>query len=129
MAVEPPNPPAEDLNWDEVLAWLPRFTHARFRAGHWAGGEEHAPGVRPMPSVDYTDDVLGFTRQLYDLQVVAPFDWSSVGRRCEAESCGVTLSASQMHHSRSAGCCLPPTCEPIDSRRATCFTPWRADTS
>ena len=29
-----------------------------------------------MPWVVYTDDVLGFTRHLYDLQVVAPFDWS-----------------------------------------------------
>lgn len=77
MTVEPPDPPAEDLNWDEVLAWLPRFTHAGFHAGQWAGGEEHAPGVRTMPWVDYTDDVLEFIRQLYDLQVVAPFDWGS----------------------------------------------------
>jgi hypothetical protein len=77
MTVEPPDPAAEDLNWDEVLAWLPRFTHARFHAGQWAGGEEQAPGVRTLPWVDYTSDVLEFIHQLYDLQVVAPFDWGT----------------------------------------------------
>ena len=77
MMVEPPDPPAADINWDEVLAWLPNFTHAGFHAGKWAGSEEHAPGVRAMPWVGYTDDVLVFIRQLHDLQVVAPFDWIS----------------------------------------------------
>lgn len=77
MTVEPPDPPAEDINWNEVLAWLPRFTHAGFHAGQWAGSEEDPPGSRTMPSVGYADDVLEFIRQLYDLQVVAPFDWSS----------------------------------------------------
>ena len=77
MTVEPPDPPAEDINWHEVLAWLPRFTHAEFHAGQWAGGEERAPGGRTMPWVDYSDDVLEFIHQLYELQVVAPFDWGS----------------------------------------------------
>ena len=77
MTVEPPDPPAEDLNWEEVLAWLPTFAHAGFHPGHWSRGEEQAPGVRTIPWVDYADDVLEFVRELYDLHVVAPFDWGS----------------------------------------------------
>ena len=33
--------------------------------------------MRTMPWVDYSDDVLEFIHQLYELQVVAPFDWGS----------------------------------------------------
>jgi hypothetical protein len=75
MDVELPKPPAEDVNWDGILAWLPHFTAEEFQAGRWAGGEEVAPGVRPMPWVDYADDVADFIRQLRVLHVVASFDW------------------------------------------------------
>ncbi len=37
----------------------------------------NTPGACTMPWVDYTDDVREFIRQLYDLQVVAPFDWGT----------------------------------------------------
>ena len=77
MTVQPPDPPAVDLDWDRIVAWRPRLTVADFEAGRWAGGEEHTPGVLTMPWVDYTDDVLDFIHQLYELQVVAPFDWGA----------------------------------------------------
>jgi hypothetical protein len=72
-----PDPPAEDLNWHGLLAWLPHFTTVEIQAGRWAGDEEDTPGVRTMPWVDYADAVLDFARQLYDLQVIASFDWST----------------------------------------------------
>lgn len=83
MSVDPPQPPAEDLDWNQVLAWLPRFNAAEFRAGVWAGGgEDREPGVFTMPFVAYSDDVMTFSSQLYGLQVVAGFDWGTwVGGR------------------------------------------------
>ena len=77
MRVEPPRPPAAELNWDGVLAWLPRLTDAGFHAGRWAGGQELASGAQAMPWVDYADDVLEFALELYDLEVVVPLDWGT----------------------------------------------------
>ena len=77
LTVEPPDAPTENLDSDRAVAWLPRFTAASFDAGQWAGGENHAPGVLTIPWVVFTDDVLEFIRQLYGLEVVAPFDRSA----------------------------------------------------
>ena len=80
MSVDPPQPPAEDLDWSRVLAWLPRFSAPEFRAGEWAGGEEREPGVFTMPFVAYSEEVREFIGHLNHLQVVSPFDWGTWGQ-------------------------------------------------
>ena len=100
---EGPSPPASDLNWGAVLAWLPRLTAASFQAGVWTGDEEDAPSVRTLPFVQFSDETEAFVSCLYEEQVVAGFDWGAwVARRGRALSedpeqlSGATLEECRM---------------------------------
>ena len=55
--------------WETVLA-APDFT-----AGHWGGGERGADGVISMPYFEYSEAVLAFIREMYELEWVHSFDW------------------------------------------------------
>ena len=77
MTIEPPQPPAEDLLWSRVLTWLPVFSAPSFRSGVWTGGGETAPGVYNTRWVEYAASVNEFVQELYELEVVAPFDWGT----------------------------------------------------
>ncbi len=78
----PPEPPAATLDWDAVLAWRPWLADAAAatageagEAGGWHGGVPTSDGTVTMPHARLSDDAARFLRELYDEQVVAPFDW------------------------------------------------------
>ncbi len=72
----PPEPPATTLDWDAILAWRPRLADADADLGGWRGGTPTDAGAITLPHVVLGDDAAGFLQELYDQQVVAPFDWS-----------------------------------------------------
>lgn len=76
MPVDPPQPPASELPWSRVLAWQPTLSDPQAHLGSWVGGRE-ASAAHTMPSVAHDERVLAFVQELYDLEVVAPFDWGT----------------------------------------------------
>jgi len=75
--VEPPQPPADELNWAPALAWRDGLADASFDPGRFDAGEELQPGVFSLPAAELSDDALAFIQRLYDHQVAAGFDWSA----------------------------------------------------
>ena len=74
--VEPPQPPADQLNWAPVLAWTDTLAADGFDPGKFDRGEQSEPGVFSLPAAVLSDDTLAFIRCLDDQQVVTGFDWS-----------------------------------------------------
>jgi hypothetical protein len=74
--IGPPRPPAETLDWDTVLAWRPWLADATADIGGWHGGEPTADGPIAMPHARLSDDAARLLEDLYDLEVVALFDWA-----------------------------------------------------
>jgi len=72
--IVPPEPPATTLDWDAILAWRPWLADADL--GRWRGGTPTGGGAITLPHVVLGDHAAGFLQELYDQQVVAPFDWS-----------------------------------------------------
>ena len=68
-----PEPPAEDLRWDRILAWRSRL--AADDPGHWVQPERQADGVFIMGYVVLSETARSFVAMLYDEQVVTGFDW------------------------------------------------------
>lgn len=77
MSVEPPQPPAEELDWDAVLAWLPVLRTDGFVAGEIVGGERRADGSFTMPASALSDDARGLVQCLYATGVVSGMDWTT----------------------------------------------------
>lgn len=77
MGVEPPQPPADQLDWGPALSWLPVLATDGFEPGRVAGGEEAMPGVFTMPATVLPPEVSEFLACLYDTDIVAPMDWSA----------------------------------------------------
>ena len=77
MPVAPPQPPADQLDWEPALSWLPTLAAADFEPGHVAGGEEVRPGVCNWPYVVYAPEVDAFIACLYDTQVVVGAHWNT----------------------------------------------------
>jgi hypothetical protein len=61
MSVEPPDPPAQDLNLDGALGWLPRFTAVGFQVDSGVVAKGTLPGPQTLPLVDYADGAFDFT--------------------------------------------------------------------
>jgi hypothetical protein len=73
----PPQPPAATLDWDEVLAWRPWLADRTTELGGWHGGDRSTDGSLTMPAARLSDEAARFLQELYDRQVVAPFDWGA----------------------------------------------------
>jgi hypothetical protein len=69
--IEPPQPPADELDWVPVLDWLPTFASGDVEAGHWTGGEQLGPQLYTMRYAALSEDVTAFVDCLYQQQVVA----------------------------------------------------------
>ncbi|MGM0819324.1 MAG: ADP-ribosylglycohydrolase family protein, partial [Actinomycetota bacterium] len=70
---DPPDPPAEALDWDRVLAWQPAIAPERLAAvERRTGGAQDPWGGRAWSGL--ARDLL---RDLDEVGVVAPFDWSA----------------------------------------------------
>lgn len=77
MPVDPPQPPADQLDWEAPLAYLPILAAPDFDPGHLAGGEEVQPGVIDWPHVVSAPEFGAFITCLHDTQIVAGADWST----------------------------------------------------
>ena len=77
MPVDPPQPPADQLDWEPALSWLPTLSAPDFAPGHLAGGEQVRPGVCNWPHTVYAPEVNAFITCLYDTDIVAGTDWTT----------------------------------------------------
>lgn len=77
MAIDPPQPPADQLDWEPVLSFFPVLAAPDFDPGHLAGGDEVKPGVFNWPHVALAPPVKAFIACLYDTQVIADADWTT----------------------------------------------------
>lgn len=77
MPIDPPRPPADQLDWEPALSWLPTLAAADFEPGDVAGGEEVRPGVFHWPYVVFAPEVDAFVACLYDSDIVAGADWNT----------------------------------------------------
>lgn len=77
MPIDPPQPPAEQLDWEPALSFLPVLAAPDFDPGHLAGGEQVEPGVFNWPHVALAPEARAFIACLYDTQIVTDADWSA----------------------------------------------------
>lgn len=69
-----PQPPAEELDWHDVLSWLPLLADDDFDPGPGPHVVEDDGGVRSIRS-GTTESVGALVRALYRAGVVGGFDW------------------------------------------------------
>ena len=86
MSIDPPQPPADQLDWTPALSWLPVLAADGFEPGRFAGGEEIEPGVFTMRYAVLASEAEALISCLYDTNVVASKDW-----RTGLEQGGVAL--------------------------------------
>ncbi|MFU8841198.1 MAG: DUF6508 domain-containing protein [Nitriliruptoraceae bacterium] len=77
MSIDPPQPPAEELDWGPALSWLPVLATDGFEPGRFAGGEETEPGVFTMPYAVLAPEAAAFVGCLYETDVVTGTDWTT----------------------------------------------------
>lgn len=70
-----PDPPAEALDWDQVLDFLPELADPAFVAGRHAYLALQYDASYTIKGGDHSERLSAFLRALYDTQVVAGFDW------------------------------------------------------
>ena len=74
--VQPPQPPADQLDWAPLLGWTNTLAADGFDPGQFEVGRQLEPDVFTLPSAVRSDETLAFVKCLDDQQVVAGFDWS-----------------------------------------------------
>lgn len=72
-----PHPPADELDWARVLAWLPTLTDPDFDPGPAPELTADADGHHHVRSGGPSATTRAFVAELYDAEVVAGFDWSA----------------------------------------------------
>lgn len=82
-------PPADELDWARVLAWLPTLTDPDFDPGPGPELTADADGHHHVRSGGLSETARAFVAELYDAEVVAGFDWSAwmaaYGRRLASD--------------------------------------------
>lgn len=77
MTVDPPKPPADQLDWEAALAYLPILSDPDFDPGDWAGGEQLGPNHFSARYAVLSPDAERFITCLYDTNIVAGTDWTT----------------------------------------------------
>lgn len=77
MTIDPPQPPADELDWEPALSWLPVLAADRFEPGGWKGGGEIQPGVFNARYAVLAPEAEAFISCLYETGIVTGADWKT----------------------------------------------------
>jgi hypothetical protein len=77
MSIDPPQPPADQLDWAPALSLLPVLAADGFEPGGFEGGGEIEPGVFNARYAVLAPEVDAFISRLYETEVVTGADWNT----------------------------------------------------
>lgn len=93
----PLHPPADELDWARVLAWLPTLTDPDFDPGPGPELTADADGHHHVWSGGPSETARAFVAELYDAEVVTGFDWpawmAAYGRRLASDPSAVAAAS------------------------------------
>ena len=128
LPVDPPQPPADQLDWEPALAYLPILSAPDFDPGEWAGGGQLGPNRYATRDVVFSQDVQRFITCLYDTDIVAGTDWTTWLRE-GGKAFYVELERLAEATLEQCRILLIAMCAPTGSPRATCSKRCTAATS